>query len=149
MTGQTIYAYVGGNPLSAIDPTGLVPNPLELACAAGPNPVCIVGVGADIGSWWLGGAVAIGGSAVYIAATKQDAPDRDTPYGGETPADKPENFRPGSGEERGDLINNNDGSIWSPDRDKHGGSHWKRWPNKRDKKNKRNRESVRPDGSCR
>ena len=57
-------------------------------------------------------------------------------YAGETPDDKREDYRLGSGDEKGDLININDGSIWSPDRDKHGGSAWKRWPNIRDKKNK-------------
>jgi len=99
-------------------------------------------VGAGVG-WW------IADKAYNALQSNQDASDRDRPYAGETPADMPENFRPGSGDLRGDMINNNDGSIWSPDRDQHRGSHWKPWPNKRDKKNKRNRESVRPDGSCR
>ena len=45
--GINRYAYVGGNPLTRGDPTGLVPNPAELACVAGPNPVCIAGAFAD------------------------------------------------------------------------------------------------------
>ncbi len=75
--------------------------------------------------------------------------EADKPYSGETPDDKPEDFRRGN---QGDKININDGSIWSPERagDRaHGGSKWKRWPNARDKRRNKNRESVRPDGSVR
>lgn len=70
----------------------------------------------------------------------------DKPYEGETPDDRPEDFKRGND---GDKINKNDGSVWSPDRAGHGDSKWKRWPNERDRREKKNRESVRPDGSCR
>ena len=77
--GMNTYAYVGGNPLSSIDPTGLVPNPLELACAAGPNPVCVVGVGLDVASWVWPGAVLIGGSAAIIASSGKPSGDAGAP----------------------------------------------------------------------
>lgn len=38
---------MGGNPLGFTDPSGLVPNPAEGACALGPNPICIGGVAVD------------------------------------------------------------------------------------------------------
>jgi RHS repeat-associated protein len=41
------YAYVAGNPISNSDPTGLI-NPGEIACVAGPNPVCDVSVAVDV-----------------------------------------------------------------------------------------------------
>lgn len=46
--GINTYGYVGGNPLSYVDPSGLVPNPAEGACLGGPNPICIGGVATDI-----------------------------------------------------------------------------------------------------
>jgi hypothetical protein len=46
--GLNTYGYVNGNPLSYTDPTGLVPNPAEGACALGPNPVCVGGVTIDL-----------------------------------------------------------------------------------------------------
>ena len=55
--GINTYSYVNQNPLRYTDPLGLVPNPAEGACIAGPNPVCIGGVLADIGTSILGGAV--------------------------------------------------------------------------------------------
>ncbi|TYQ20179.1 UNVERIFIED_ORG: RHS repeat-associated protein [Zoogloea ramigera] len=67
--GVNTYAYVGGNPLSSTDPTGLIPNPLEAACVAGPNPVCVIGVGLDVASWIWPGAVLVGGSAAVIVSS--------------------------------------------------------------------------------
>jgi RHS repeat-associated protein len=49
--GLNTYAYVRGNAVSLSDPRGLVPNPAEGACVAGPNPICIGGLIADIASW--------------------------------------------------------------------------------------------------
>lgn len=66
-------------------------------------------------------------------------------YAGQTPDCNPANFARGS---NGDRINKNDGSIWSPNKDGHGGTTWKSWPNAKDHRNN-NRESIRPDGSCR
>ena len=61
------YIYVGGQPSRYYDPLVLVPNPAEAACILGPNPVCIVGVIADIGTWILG-ASAVGGGAIVIGS---------------------------------------------------------------------------------
>ena len=57
--GVNTYGYVDQNPLRYTDPLGLVPNPAEGACLAGPNPVCIGGVLADIGTSLLGGAALV------------------------------------------------------------------------------------------
>ena len=74
-----------------------------------------------------------------------DGPDKS--FEGKTPDDSPKDFKPG--EQSGDKINKDDGSIWSPDRAGHSDSKWKRWPNKRDRRDRKNRQSVRSDGSCR
>jgi RHS repeat-associated protein len=62
--GNNLYSYVGGSPTNWHDPLGLVPNPAEAACIAGPNPICLAGVAADIGTWIIGGTIVVGGAAV-------------------------------------------------------------------------------------
>lgn len=69
--GINTFAYVSGNPLSYTDPSGLVPNPAELACIAGPNPVCVGGVIVDAGSWILAGLGT--GAAIAAVATPGDS----------------------------------------------------------------------------
>jgi len=45
--GLNTYAYVNNNPLTFVDPLGLL-NPGNAACALGPNPVCIGSVVVDV-----------------------------------------------------------------------------------------------------
>ncbi|UHS59562.1 hypothetical protein [Agrobacterium vaccinii] len=71
----------------------------------------------------------------------------ETPYAGETPKDKPEDFKSAKG--RRGSIKKSDGSYWEKDFSQHGGSEWKRWPSLRDFEKGKGRESVRPDGSVR
>jgi RHS repeat-associated protein len=52
--GLNTFGYVGQNPVMWIDPTGR--NALDLACFAGPNPVCLAGLTLTAASaltlWW-------------------------------------------------------------------------------------------------
>ncbi len=73
--------------------------------------------------------------------------DEEKPYAGETPKDKPEDFKSAKG--RRGSIKNSDGSYWEKDFSQHGGSEWKRWPSLKDFERGKGRESVRPDGSIR
>ncbi|WP_322079856.1 RHS repeat-associated core domain-containing protein, partial [Burkholderia cepacia] len=79
--GINVYAYVGGNPISYSDPSGLVPNPAEAACVLGPNPVCIGGVVADVGSWIVG-VLGVGAltAAVSTSGSTQQSPARQAEY---------------------------------------------------------------------
>ncbi len=71
--GINTYANAGGNPLSKVDPRGLA-NPGELACFAGPNPVCDVSVVVDAITTLVGAA------AIAEAATSDDAPSNVIPF---------------------------------------------------------------------
>lgn len=72
--GVNTYAYVNGNPITGVDPSGLVPNPAEAACVAGPNPVCVAGVAADIVTDLL--AISAGaGAAATLAVTAERSSD--------------------------------------------------------------------------
>lgn len=158
--GLNTYGYAYQNPLYWTDPQGLnslviegvisAPKPIPLPAWAGPAGAI---ASAGLGGYWFGGklypyiAQPLGSAIDYICLS--DTVDPDKPYAGQTPDDKPEDFRRGK---RGDKINNDDGSIWSPERAgdrSHGGSKWKRWPSERDRGRSRGRESVRPDGSLR
>lgn len=84
--------------------------------------------------------------------TLNEEADKETKYGGETPDDKPENFKDNKGTGPKDLKNKKDGSVWSPERSKgnpHGGSKWKRWNSEKSKKQGKRPETVREDGSVR
>ncbi|MDM5182148.1 polymorphic toxin type 37 domain-containing protein, partial [Massilia sp. DJPM01] len=133
--GINTYAYVGGNPLSSIDPTGLVPNPLELACAGGPNPVCVVGVGLDVATWIWPGAALVGGSAIIIASSGKPPSDATDPNGAKAPG------KPGDAEgfcdskkgpkwgksPKGSGWVDDKGNVWVPTGPgdlAHGGPHW-------------------------
>ncbi|MHA6882516.1 RHS repeat-associated core domain-containing protein, partial [Ralstonia pseudosolanacearum] len=73
------YAYVDGRPLTVSDTTGLVPNPAELTCVNPFQPVCWIGVAADVGSWaWAGTAVA---ATVATIATSGDSGPAQASYG--------------------------------------------------------------------
>jgi RHS repeat-associated protein len=72
--GSNTYAYVGGNPSGYTDATGLVPNPGEFACAAGPNPVCITGIAVDALTWVVAPAVVAGGAAMVTRPSGPKGP---------------------------------------------------------------------------
>ncbi len=144
-----LYRRVGNDPVNWIDPWGLsalTPAlPIGVGFATADGPLLPFG---DI----IGGAI-IAGAAIYdyIHRNEDNSDDGNTcdrprPYAGETPDDVPEKFRPSGAPGR---LKNDDGSIWEKDRDGHGGSKWKRWPNERDRRREKNRESIRPDGSVR
>lgn len=70
---------MGGNPTSYSDPSGVVPNPAEVACALGPNPVCVGGVVVDVGSWIIGGlgAGAVAAAVSTLGSTQQSQARQD------------------------------------------------------------------------
>jgi RHS repeat-associated protein len=138
--GVSTFGYALGNPILYTDPSGRIVGVVAIPIAEALGDAI-----AYIGSAVEAGYAAHKATEYYKNSDKSSEDGK--PYAGGTPDDKPKNYK--LGEESGDKVNKTDGSIWSPDKDGHGGSKWKRWPNKRDKKNNKNRESVRPDGSCR
>ncbi len=70
--GLNLYSYAVNSPLIYSDHNGLIPNPAEAACVLGPNPVCIGGVIADIGTTVLGGIIC----AAIIAIPGDDSIER-------------------------------------------------------------------------
>ena len=46
--GLNLYGYVNQNPLRGVDPSGLIENPLELTCVDPAQPLCALGVAADL-----------------------------------------------------------------------------------------------------
>ncbi len=77
--GINTYVYGLNNTGKYTDPSGLVPNPLETACLAGPNPVCGAGIAADVittvGGLALGTGIAI---EVLQLINKNENPDDST-----------------------------------------------------------------------
>jgi type VI secretion system secreted protein VgrG len=61
---NSTYAYSYSNPLSYSDSTGLVPNPGEMTCVDPVQPICWIGVIADVATW--GAAGAAGAAALTI-----------------------------------------------------------------------------------
>ena len=113
--GLNTFGYGYQNPLYWTDPEGLSsavltgPKPIPLPAWAGPAGAVL---GAGQGGYWLGGklypyiAQPLGDAIDYICLSDSTEPDK--PYEGQTPDDKPEDFRRGN---QGDRINENDGSI--------------------------------------
>ena len=137
-----LYGYVWNGPANWVDPSG---EPLAMGVSQLdtpiPGPMDVI-AGAIITGAWLWD-----NPPVYNAKVKDgEACERPKPYEGETPDDVPEKFRPSGSPGR---QKKDDGSVWEKDRDQHGGSKWKRWPNEKDADKNRNKESVRPDGSVR
>jgi len=144
--GINTFLYAGANPVMAIDPEGLQQEAGILACAIGPNPVCIGSIITTCAKW-----TAIGVSAGVVAACYSDQFDCMSVLNNnypENPANTPGKFRP-AGKGTPAKENIEDGSEWEPDYSGHGGSEWKRWPDKKSWEKDKDRESVRPDGTVR
>lgn len=148
------YAYVGGNPLSYIDPLG------ESAAAAVGGWITgdtVVPDPTDL-AWpkWVGYGIALGGAGLFdwiIYNNESDESGSGTtpeecPYP-DNPDSSPDNFSPVKG--RKGKQNNNDGSVWERDHSRHGGDQWKRWKDRRNyDNNPRNPDnSIWPDGRVR
>ncbi len=77
--GTNLYAYADTNPIKDRDPSGLYANPLELTCVDPAQPVCWVGVAADVGGYLytaiaLGSLLSLSGDqAQTSSATTKDA----------------------------------------------------------------------------
>jgi RHS repeat-associated protein len=68
IANMNIYGYASQNSLRYVDTNGLIPNPAELTCVGGPNPVCMIGLLADIGSYAIGGV----GMAAILSMSGDD-----------------------------------------------------------------------------
>ena len=104
---KSVYAHE--NPLRFFDTIGLAPNPLELACVAGPNPVCGAGVAIDVGTWILIGLGIIGTGAVVVGPSSSPAPTLDKAGARPSPAAEnmpsPGNCGPGEHKNLQDEVN--------------------------------------------
>ncbi|MDE1153152.1 MAG: hypothetical protein PW788_11505 [Micavibrio sp.] len=94
--GINLYGYTGANPVNKIDPVGLVPNPAEMACLAGPNPICLAGASADVITNLVGGTLMAAGMAsiweyyhakpkILAMKTKNPPNDAKNPNGAKAP----------------------------------------------------------------
>jgi len=151
--GASVYGYALQSPgrfvdprgeQTAISPSGFWARVTSIAGGAaaidGPVPV------GDVAAFCILGAAYVYCETGGTLCTVEDG--RDRPYENETPDDNPDDYRPVRG---GGKENTKDGSYWEKDHSGHGGSKWKRWPDRRNKDRfgDRDRESVRPDGSVR
>lgn len=158
--GQNPYAYAENNPMRWSDPWGLMS---VWTYTSGRIGGWVVGSAAAAACAELGpGALACGLAGRYVGRRIGEAVgaacegailnnDSDKPYEGETPDDKPGDFKPlgRPGKKAPPKIKESDGSVWESDRDGHGGSKWKRWPSVRDWEKSRGVRGVRPNGSFR
>tara|TARA_R110000868_G_C10965232_1_gene769025 strand:- start:395 stop:3016 length:2622 start_codon:yes stop_codon:yes gene_type:complete len=163
-----LYAYVANDPLNKTDPTGQQAAEPEIVVTAARNcGIFCTSLTGQAAADFLAGlrslmtASRLGPvlGAIVLAAKPTELGNDDTcaqgcaeggEHTGETPDDRPDDFKdlgPSKGHKSKPREKKSDGSIWEKDKDGHGGSKWKRWPNERAWRDQRGRQSVRPNGT--
>jgi hypothetical protein len=156
---MNMYAYVGNDPVNSVDPSGMEEEVIVTCdCKAAQTALGQAFVrgmqnaqdnARSVAVWKLTGEK-VGMVAAISNAFNESS---EAPYEDETPDDKPEDFEDAGesvGKKSKPKRKKSDGSIWEKEPgNPHGGSKWKRWPNKRDWSKNKNKESVRPNGSVR